>query len=116
MHTLVETKQCVSPFMQSKIVSISFTAFGQFHVVTVASVHASQDVWFLHSCSEHPKWCHHVGPEPNANYASQSRVVPNSFSNCGSILNFSIVFFIYCLWKKKSANTQTSCNTKHYFI
>jgi len=101
MYTLVETEQCVSLFMQPKIVSIFFTAFRQFHVVTMASVHASQDVWLHHSCSEHPKWCHHLGPEPNASCARQScAVIPNSFLNCGSILNFSIVFFIYCPCKK----------------
>jgi hypothetical protein len=41
---------------------------------------------------------------------------PNSLSNCGSIFNCSIVFFIYCPWKRISANTQTSGKTKHYFI
>jgi hypothetical protein len=75
MYTLFETKQCASLFMRQKIVSIFFTAFRQFHMVTMASVHASQDVWFLHSCSEHPKWCHCLGPELNASCARQYHAV-----------------------------------------
>ena len=87
-YTLVETKQCASLFMQPKIVSISFAAFRQFHVVTMASVHASQDVWFLHSCSEHPKWCHHLGSDLNASCARQSLSV------------ISRVFFQLCKYLK----------------
>ena len=111
MYTLVATQQCASLFMQPKIVSIFFTAFRQFRVVTMASVHASQDVWFLHSCSE---WCHCLGPEQNASCARQSHaVISKFFFQLWKYMKiFHRVFFIYCLWKRISANTQTSGNTK----
>jgi len=109
--TIHATQQCASLFMQPKIVSIFFTAFRQFRVVTMASVHASQDVWFLHSCSE---WCHCLGPEQNASCARQSHaVISKFFFQLWKYMKiFHRVFFIYCLWKRISANTQTSGNTK----
>jgi hypothetical protein len=84
-HVLLQDTVYTCHTCYCKILCAPVTCYCKILFVPVACVtarycvHASQDVWFHHSCSEHPKWCHRLAPELNASCARQSRAVISKF-------------------------------------